>query len=257
MRWGIWAAVAVAAVALAGPRDGAKAEDVLPTCSPDQMFASGGGPLPALDTRVISLPGVGVETTAEVGQSMLLTGKLSVYGQRLYLRQPVTLSEGSFVLTIPAGVLTFNSASPSQRYYVATRYQVVFKNKPRPDMLAGIMVPADPSKPWKAFADGRGIRYDFEGPVNQEGSEVRYCTRVTAGGFQRELVYSGGSQGTVSLLYREYSDDVARPAFTQQLTYDLAAGNEIGFRGARIKILAVTNIGVKYVVERGFDGAAN
>ena len=45
-----------------------------------------------------------------------------------------------------------------------------------------------------------------------------------------------------------FSDDMARPAFTQDLTYDLADGDEIGFRGARIKVLKATNTAITYVV---------
>jgi hypothetical protein len=37
------------------------------------------------------------------------------------------------------------------------------------------------------------------------------------------------------------------------LTYDLAAGDEIGFRGARIKVLKATNVSITYVVTKPLD----
>ena len=65
-------------------------------------------------------------------------------------------------------------------------------------------------------------------------NRTRMCdlTDLREGGFHRELIYGGVSRGTITLTYREYANDMARPAFTQELNYDLADGEEIGFRGA-------------------------
>jgi hypothetical protein len=66
--------------------------------------------------------------------------------------------------------------------------------------------------------------------------------------FQRELVYSGSTQSTLSLLYREFKDSLARPAFTQDLKYDVAKGSVIGFNGARFEIIEAGNTSIKYRV---------
>lgn len=71
--------------------------------------------------------------------------------------------------------------------------------------------------------------------------------------FRRELVYNGRSGATIKLLYREFSEERIRPAFTQEVTYDLAQGETIGFKGARFQVLDADNIRIKYVVLHHFD----
>lgn len=67
-----------------------------------------------------------------------------------------------------------------------------------------------------------------------------------AGGIKRELIYLGFNGDSVRLKYREYYDNLARAAFSNDLTYDISGDNVIGFRGARIEILDATNTGLSY-----------
>ena len=71
--------------------------------------------------------------------------------------------------------------------------------------------------------------------------------------FKRELIYVGVSKNVVSILYREFKNDMARPAFTQEIKYDLAEGNEIGYRGARFQVISATNTGIKYTLLKTLD----
>ena len=71
--------------------------------------------------------------------------------------------------------------------------------------------------------------------------------------FKKELVYGGLSQKTISISYREFSDGTARPAFTQDLKYDLSEGDEIGFRGARFQVIKASNTVLKYKVIKALD----
>lgn len=66
--------------------------------------------------------------------------------------------------------------------------------------------------------------------------------------FRRELVYTGRSGKTISILYREFSGDLARPAFTQQLQYDIEQDAVIGYQGARFRVLSATNTELTYEV---------
>lgn len=70
-----------------------------------------------------------------------------------------------------------------------------------------------------------------------------------------EIVYSGTTKGELNLLYREYSaQDLARPAFTQNLTYSRDS-DYIRFRDVRIRILEANNERIRYIVEQ--DGLTN
>lgn len=68
------------------------------------------------------------------------------------------------------------------------------------------------------------------------------------GAFTAELIYSGLANGVVRAVYREYVDDLARPAFSQELQYDLAADRTIAYKSIRVQILEATNSAIRYQV---------
>jgi len=55
--------------------------------------------------------------------------------------------------------------------------------------------------------------------------------------FKAELIYNGISRNTIKISYREFIKDMARPAFYQELNYDLDQSNLIQFRTLKIKVL--------------------
>lgn len=69
-------------------------------------------------------------------------------------------------------------------------------------------------------------------------------------GFRTELVYQGAGGGILRLAYREFIDDMARPAFTQDLTYDLSPDGTtmIAFQTLEVEVLEANNMGLRYVV---------
>lgn len=74
-----------------------------------------------------------------------------------------------------------------------------------------------------------------------------------------ELLYQGVGGGVLRLTYREYTgEDLARPAFSQEVTYDIdpAGPTEILFKGARITVLSAGNTGVRYHVDTPFKQSA-
>ena len=66
--------------------------------------------------------------------------------------------------------------------------------------------------------------------------------------FRRELLYTGRAGNQITMMYREFSDNTARPAFSQQLQYEFAPNVVIGYQGARFKISSATNTEVTYEV---------
>lgn len=88
--------------------------------------------------------------------------------------------------------------------------------------------------PAKCFSD-----YDFN--PNQPGSS------------KRELVYLGQSGETLRFKYREYYDNLVRAAFSNDLTYNIADDNVIGFRGARIEIIDASNTELTYRIRRHME----
>lgn len=64
-----------------------------------------------------------------------------------------------------------------------------------------------------------------------------------------EIIYSGSTKDAINLLYREYTPkDMARPAFTQNLTYDRGSSH-IRFRDVKIRVVEAGNESLRYAVE--------
>jgi hypothetical protein len=69
------------------------------------------------------------------------------------------------------------------------------------------------------------------------------------GSYKQELIYNGKSKDMIKLQYREYKNDMARPAFYQDLIYDLSDSNLIGFKGLNIEVIEATNLTISFIVK--------
>ncbi|CUI05964.1 hypothetical protein LXA47_26360 [Massilia sp. P8910] len=67
-----------------------------------------------------------------------------------------------------------------------------------------------------------------------------------------QVIYQGISKGELKFSFREFKNGLARPAFTQDITYELARDgtSEIGFRGFRMKVQKATNTNVDFVLQQ-------
>lgn len=98
---------------------------------------------------------------------------------------------------------------------------------------------------YKAPGDVR-LRYELQ-------EEVAETAMRGVGSY--ELLYQGVGGGVLRLTYREYTgDDLARPAFSQDVTYDIAPDGptEILFKGAHLTILGASNTAIRYRVDTPF-----
>lgn len=83
-----------------------------------------------------------------------------------------------------------------------------------------------------------------------EFQEINFqkTTVYAPGSMRKEILYNGKSKDTIKITYREYMNDMARPAFYQDLNYDLVESKIIGFKGTQIEIIEATNMDIKYKV---------
>ena len=56
----------------------------------------------------------------------------------------------------------------------------------------------------------------------------------------------------IKVTYREFSGDIVRPGFAQDVQYDLSAEKTIGFKGVRIEVISATNTKLVYRVQKSF-----
>lgn len=105
---------------------------------------------------------------------------------------------------------------------------------------------------WKA-PQGPPARQKWNKLKNELSFSSGGALTSAMGGFRYELLYQGISGNVVSLLYREYIDDLARPAFQQDLSYTLATegATEVSFRSTRIRILSADNNKIRYELLSG------
>lgn len=117
----------------------------------------------------------------------------------------------------------------------------------------GVIVKADGSTPKKPV-----IRVDRRGsferhPLVLPPGVVKAFNRddsvfIKDGGFSFEILYVGRSGHELKLVYREYIKGIARQAFQQELSYDLAASDIIKFKSLKIKVLGASNSELRYVI---------
>lgn len=120
----------------------------------------------------------------------------------------------------------------------------------RSDTLAPALV-VTPDGRALGFYDGRdgatGGKWPtdplFAGAEGLEGQE---------NAFRAQMIYSGLDGNTVRASYREFSGDFIRPAFAQELQYNLAQDSTIAYKSIKIQVLAATNSQLRFrVLEDG------
>ena len=71
--------------------------------------------------------------------------------------------------------------------------------------------------------------------------------------YKQEFIFNGKVGSSLKFIYREYINDMARPAFNQDLQYDLNESNVIGFKGLRIEVIKATNTNIEYKILSSFN----
>ncbi len=77
-------------------------------------------------------------------------------------------------------------------------------------------------------------------------------TRTNPDYRQDTLIYIGKFENKITLGYREFVGDIARPAFSNDVTYDLSESKILGYKRARLEVIEATNTGIKYKVLANF-----
>lgn len=203
--------------------------------------------VPETAPTVRSIPDLGVETEAEVGQAMVLRESLVTATSLRVLNEVRSESMGGLGrLVLYPGVYRLDHVNDKGRFYRAERGVGLRQLGLTDRVEGGILIPPEPQGVPTAYQVALlGTGYAKAPDVKLEA--------VDQSGFRRELIYSGVAQRVVNLTYREFTNDFARPAFTQELKYDLNEGTEIGFRGARLEILKATNTSVTFKLIKALD----
>ena len=109
---------------------------------------------------------------------------------------------------------------------------------------------------WKTIGQLNGNTRTGLGPGSGQPFNARYeeytKTELKGVSFIQEFLYNGRVDNALKFVYREFSGDLARPAFTQEIQYDLDQSNTIGFKSLRIEIIEATNTNITFKVLQTF-----
>lgn len=212
-------------------------------------------PITAERDEIVSLPIEGIRSEAEVGQSMVSTALRSTTPAIETTMNIVHKSEpmGSTSVTFRAGKFYLSGENKEGKFYRSSN-ETLLSRATTTRVVGGIFIPNQASSPTKVYwfphPNSRNPDADDHPSIDYKTANVERWGKTS---FKRELVYSGVSQNTISILYREFKDDMARPAFSQELKYDLTQGRSIGYRGARFEIERATNISITFKVLKSLD----
>lgn len=201
------------------------------------------------ESKPISFPEVGKEITVNVGDEMVKQG---IYSEidALKVTQPVSI--GTFGLfTINPGIYDKKGEDRKNEFYMPSA---------SPD--GGSVEKAALADPWQSVVytkDGKkiGIVTIFNVAAKEPAQGVTKVKRPTLAenSFQQTLIYSGKVGNKIRLGYREFSNNLARPAFNNDVDYDLNESKVIGYKGARVEIINATNHSITYRVLQNFNAA--
>lgn len=189
------------------------------------------------DVKRISYPEVGQINTAYIGDPLVDKG---IVFEVASLR--VEQSIKGMLYTIPQGDYAQLGFDENNYYYSGV------------GVSAGVL--ADPVKALAQSTNSSseicvvtvyGGKNCYQGQIQREMRAGQ-----SQDSFQQTLLYSGRVGDKINISYREFSNNMARGAFTNSVEYDLSASNIIGYKGAIIEVINADNQSITYKLIKNF-----
>jgi len=198
----------------------------------------------------ISYPSLGGEAVANVGDTMVSQGA-KVEHQALQVDQDIGI--GLFnAYTVTRGVYLKIGEDEDMEFYAIVN----------PFVGGGTVQKTLLADPVKGMGTNKsehkicGISVFNAKVCTSEGSFSRIQKPMeSSNSFQQALIYSGKVGSRIRLGYREFSGNAARPAFNNDVDYDLTESKVVGYKGARIEVIEATNEQIRYRLISNFNVA--
>jgi hypothetical protein len=199
--------------------------------------------------KIVDVPTLGEDRTSELGDTLVEKGKIYTY-DAVRLENTVSAGDGILLkkLTLEPGILKASMKDDERIYYTCDKLAVYDAMLGTHLQSGGLAVSIKDESDIKFSLNGIAVMKPKPQPVLTK-TKVADVDRPS---FRQELIYNGRSADTLKFLYREYSSDVLRAPFSQEVQYDLKDGPAIGFKGVRITVLEATNTKIKYRVLSSF-----
>jgi hypothetical protein len=192
---------------------------------------------PALaETKVGMEPPVGVERTATIGSPVVEKFRFDAV--------KVGMADSDVVKRTLTGNITIRAGEPLYQVQSKARYKACSQ-----------------SGPCALDDDGDGtfdrIALDDTVAALRLKEPVRYQIKDAVapssnGNFKQVVSYLGVSGDTLRLSYREFLNDMARPAFTEELTFPITKTypQGVAFKDVKMTILGINGMGLRYRLEQ-------
>ncbi len=200
------------------------------------LSACGSTPKPSnVSVEKVTMPPVGEESTAFLGERMILTGTG-------YYTETLTIP------TFDAYAADFVNA----KFYRGLGTDTFWAYTDAVTINNGYGTPLS-SQRWVKFVPSEnevcvGVMNCYSatkmGAIYSTDKEFYAQTNS----FQQVIEYNGKSGSTLKFTYREFKDDMARGAFTTDFTIDLNDGPMFGYKGARFEIISANNSRIIYKI---------
>lgn len=207
-------------------------------------------------------PSIGESMTVEVGESLYQEGRKTTSKRyRATLKDGATSKmDNGYVLTVRPGyqgemLMRPDSRAPLMCFTTEnTGIMGLFGDK----NVIGCLVDTHKTQVFDAsMFPNYGNIFTLSSPVPYD-VKITETTVENRDDFYVDVLYQGVSKGEVKISYREFSSGVARPAFTQDVSYELEPNGTatIGFKGMRVKILKATSQNIQYILEQPMPSMA-
>lgn len=214
--------------------------------------------LPLAKTENFIAPEIDEVVTIEVGEAMISSGRRTTFGF-LSVPHEVAITDDAvkvpFSFVIPAGdYMMLEESNGKTHYSTTTRNELYAVSRSMNSIvLFGV---ADESARLVFDETTKSLcvltRLSNKYCTKANDVKVNTFTQSSPTSFQQTLIYNGRIGNQIALGYREFKEDMARPAFSNDPVYDLNASKVVGYKGARIEVIKATNSSITYKVLSGF-----
>lgn len=199
-------------------------------------------------SKDISKPPIGSTNTVDIGDKLLVQGKFTER-EALYIAADTKV--GGYKLG-PGYYLKTGDDSKAQYYRPVNQIsnggvvQMGFLTDP----FQAVMLGVDKKLCVISVMSAKTC-------TTQHEAKPATTTLESDDSFQQTLIYSGKVGNKINIGYREFSSNMARPAFNNSVEYDLNESKQIGYKGALLEVVDANNQNITYKVLRNFNKTDN
>ena len=205
------------------------------------------------ETDFFSAPPINQRTIVPVGDRMLAQGQ-AIQREALFLNQTVKISG----YTLTPGYFPKTGDKDGSVYFSFGYAPGVDGNGNQLGaLIKGVIMDPPQSIEVDSAANKLCIITVFNVHTCRSGKPFKITEYTQSGdaSFQQTLYYNGRVGDKINVGYREYSGDMARPAFSNEVEYDLSISDAFSYKGAKIIVHDANNNQIDYTVVQNFRGA--